>query len=143
MNPKRLVFVLITLFGVALGQQPSPSPRERNPNSTLTIHGGSGSEVLQQCQAALKVAGVPKTPKASSMKDVVDGTYCQGYVFGVVDTLIGLSLQAPTTYCIPTKIENDRLIRIVVKSLKDHPDTLQYPAAALVTKAIREAFPCK
>jgi hypothetical protein len=46
-------------------------------------------------------------------------------------------------YCIPANADNDQFVRVVLKYLNDNPATLNYPAGALVAKAVIAAFPCK
>jgi hypothetical protein len=122
--------------GGGVGTGHNGDNRKREPNShnprriRVTIAAGVPLGIEARCRDESAEDGQHE-------KEVADGIYCLKIRFGVADTLIGISLEAPTTYCIPNEIENDRLIRIVVRSLKDHPDTLQYPDAVLVTKAIR------
>ena len=105
----------------------------------MAFYGPSGSTLLRQCQAAAKLAdgGNYTTQQA------IDGTFCRGYVAGAVDQMVGLSLHTATVYCIPSNADNDQSVRVVLKYLNDNPATLNYPAGALVAKAIIAAFPCK
>ena len=81
--------------------------------------------------------------KPSDMQEAVDGTFCRGYVIGVVDGLIVAGAQAETLYCIPNNADSDQLVRIVKEYLDDKPANLNNPAATLVTQAMIDAFPCK
>jgi hypothetical protein len=81
--------------------------------------------------------------KLEDMQDAVSGSFCLGYVFGIVDAMISMSLNLTTSYCIPDNADSDQLIRITVNYLNDHNAELHLPAGAIVFKPIREAFPCK
>lgn len=134
------------LFVTPFGQQ--PLQRERDPNAMITFHGGSGSHLLPFCQAAVKIGSgdngkltIKTTPE--DIRDVVNGSYCRGYVLGVVDSLISISAATQTTYCIPDNADNDQLVRVMDKYLNDNPAKLNDPAGQAVAKAIFDAFPCK
>jgi hypothetical protein len=63
-----------------------------------------------------------------------DGVF-DGYVTGVTETI--------TTLCIPDGVATGQIMVVVRKYLKDHPERLHLPAAALVIEAIHTAWPCK
>lgn len=84
-----------------------------------------------------------KTLKVTDIQQGLDATFCRGYVVGIADAMISMSVNNTTTYCIPTDADNDQLIRIAVKYLNDNPAKLHYAAGLLVLRAIAEAFPCK
>lgn len=138
-NLRRFLAVFTILSAGAVGQQPS----QGNPESLATFHGGSGSQLLQQCEAALKMGAGTKMLKGADLQEAVDGSFCRGYVLGIVDSLIGISFVTTSTYCIPANADSDQLIRVAVKYLNDNPAKLHYPSGALVFRAITEAFPCK
>jgi hypothetical protein len=146
MNSKSVLagfaFLLVTPFGQHSLQV------KRDPNSMIAFHGGTGSQLLPSCQAALKIGtGGNKTimikPTATDIQDAVDGSFCRGYVLGVVDALIATSATTETAYCIPTNTDSDQLVRVVAKYLNDNPAKLNEPADLLVTKSMLDAFPCK
>jgi hypothetical protein len=146
MNSKSVLAGFVILLVTPFGQQ--PLHRERDPNSMIAFHGGSGSHLLPSCQAALKIGtGGNKTimikPTATDIQDAVDGSFCRGYVLGVVDALISASVTTETTYCIPANADSDQLVRVVAKYLNDNPAKLNDPAGLLVTKSMLDAFPCK
>lgn len=133
-----LMVLVVTPFSQSL---------QRDPNTMLAFHGGSGSSLLTSCQAALRMQMDDNkvtmiSPTAAGIQEAVDGSFCKGYVVGVVDELISFSVTNGTTYCIPTNADNEQLIRIVAKYLDDNPSKLNDPAGMLVTKAIVGAFPC-
>lgn len=144
MNSKSVLAGFAILLVAPFGQQ----SLQRDPNSMITFHGGSGSSLLPSCQAALKIsAGDNRTisirPTATDVQEAVDGSFCKGYVVGVVDALISVSVTTKTTYCIPTNADNDQFVRVVAKYLNDNPAKLNDPAGILVTNAMVDAFPCK
>jgi hypothetical protein len=146
MNSKNVLAGFAILFVTPLGQQ--PLQRERDPNSMIAFHGGSGSHLLPACQAALKIGtGGNKTvmikPTATDIQDAVDGSFCRGYVLGVVDALIATSVTTETAYCIPTSADSDQFVGVVAKYLNDNPAKLNEPAGLLVAKSMVDAFPCK
>jgi len=142
------------VIGVGRGQpivnveaQTQPSQKSE---PLLTFRGGTGSTLLPQCQAAVKVRngnGGTHALKLSDMQDAVDGSFCTGYVLGVVDALnvANTATVASTTVeaCIPDNANTDQLNRVVAKYFNDNPATLNKPAALLVVKSIVDAFPCK
>jgi hypothetical protein len=139
MNLTRCLAVFAILSVAAFGQQPS----QRDFESAITFHGGSGSQLLQQCETALKIGAGSKMLKMTDIQEALNGSYCRGYVHGVVDAMAVMSASVITTYCIPANADGDQLIRIAVKYLNDNPAKLHYPSGALVVRAITEAFPCK
>jgi phosphosulfolactate phosphohydrolase-like enzyme len=145
MNSKSVLAGFAILFVTPFGQQ--PLQRAHDPNDMITFHGGSGSHMLPNCQAAVRLgssnAAISIEPTATDIKAAIDGSYCAGFVVGVVDTLMSASLTSKTTYCIPTNADNDQLIRVVSKYLNDNPAKLNEPASFLVTGAMIDAFPCK
>jgi hypothetical protein len=132
-------FLLIAVVALTAINSASQTSKESSAEPMIFVYGPSGSTLLRQCQAAEKItdAGNYTTQQA------IDGTFCRGYVAGAVDQMVALSLQTTTLYCIPSNADNDQILRVVLKYLKDNPATLNYPAAALISKAIIAAFPCK
>ena len=134
------------LFVTPFGQQ--PLQRDRDPNDMITFHGGSGSHLLPLCQAAVKIGSgdngmLTVKPTPPEIRDAVNGSYCRGYVLGVVDALISISAATQTTYCIPNNADNDQFVRVVDKYLNDNPAKLNDAAGQAVAKAVIDAFPCK
>lgn len=77
-------------------------------------------------------------------KNSVDEAVCVGFVEGVSDTLEAWRSQDPAIPgakgCIPKGVTVGQLQKVVVKYLRQHPEELHYPGAALVITAINEAW---
>jgi hypothetical protein len=132
-------FLLIAVVMLTTVKGPSQTSKESSGEPMVAFYGPSGSTLLRECQAATR----PASGEHYTAQQAMDGTYCRGYVAGAVDAMVGVSLQTSTMYCIPANADNDQFIRVVLKYLNDNPATLNYPAAALVSRAIVAAFPCK
>lgn len=132
-------FLLVVVVLLTAVNGPSQTSKEGSAEPTVFIYGPSGSTLLRKCQAAERIAdgGNYTTQQA------IDGTFCRGYLAGAMDEMVALSLHTTTVYCIPSNADNDQILRVVLKYLKDNPATLNYPAGSLVEKAIIAAFPCK
>jgi len=153
MNSKSVLAGIAILFMTPFGQQ--SSQRDRDPNAMITFRGGLGSHLLPLCQVAVKIGSgdsgtltIKATPE--DIRDAVNGSYCNGYVSGVVDTLVNLktatasgSTSGLTRSCISSNAESDQLNRVVAKYLNDNPATLNAPAGMLIVAAMNDAFPCK
>ena len=65
---------------------------------------------------------------------------CSVYVMGVSDALIAVK---PNLFCAPLGMTVDQEVAVVVKYLRDHPETWHYSAPSEVGVALKKAFPCK
>ena len=100
------------------------------PASTFAQEDGSssgyltGDKLYEQC-----------TSSSSSL-------LCLGYVMGVSDALqmAGLKLNV---FCAPSSVTAHQELAVVVKYLRDHPETWHYSAASDIGVALAMAFPCK
>jgi hypothetical protein len=109
----------------------SASSRPKYPN---------GIDLLRSCQYAVGLA----EDKELKTEEMVQATYCTGYVSGILD---GLGLMGwkggATRVCVPKDgISNEQAIRIIVKYLKDNPKSLSETGRMVVVISIAEAFPC-
>lgn len=98
-----------------------------------------GNNLLEYCTAAIQM--IDGKGNVSSVK----ASLCVGYVAGLRDmNAIHEFFGGTPVFCITKQqIPNSQLIRIVVKYLQDKPAQLHEDSAFLVTKAFKEAFPCK
>lgn len=142
MNLLRFLAVFAVLLSSPLSQQ--SVERQSDPNSVVTLRGGSGSNLLPKCQAEVTMGPGTKAVAVKDVQQAVDGSYCGGYILGVVDSIVGITAtERHTTLCIPANADADQLVRVVVKYLADNPANLNEPAGPLVAKAMLDAFPCK
>ena len=100
----------------------------------------SGLELLRGCTAIL-------APERPTDTDAVVGMFrCSGYLAGIVDAnaiVSGMRGKPAALFCLPdTGLENEQVIRIVVKYLNDHPEHLHEQARMGAIIALRLAFPC-
>ena len=69
-----------------------------------------------------------------------DYSLCLGYVMGVSDAL---NARKPNLFCAPVNIKANQELAVVVKYLRDHPETWHYSAWTDIGVALALAFPCK
>jgi hypothetical protein len=62
---------------------------------------------------------------------------CRGFIKGVSDIS-----QEQSWYCKPKEIPDVQLVKVVVKSLNEHPEDLYNKPHVLVQEAFLESFPC-
>ena len=115
----------------------------QNNEPMISFYGGSGMTLLHQCEAAVKLSGSGHTMYNGQAQDD-DASYCNGYVNGIVDQMTVMSSPMKTTsYCLPSYGgSNEQFVRIVLKYLQDHPESLNQPAISPTPLAIIGAFPC-
>ena len=104
-----------------------------------------GSSLLAKCSLAVRAFDGEKLSSA----ETVDGMMCLGYILGVRDAdfmVQKLEEHDKITLlkhaCVPDNASTAQVARTVVKYLRDNPERLNWPAAILVTDAIRNAFLC-
>jgi hypothetical protein len=71
-----------------------------------------------------------------------DSLFCSGYVMGVSDALKLNALKLNLFYS-PSSVTAHQELAVVVKYLRDHPETRHYSAASDIGVALAMAFPCK
>ena len=98
------------------------------PASTFAQDGGSssssymtGNKLYEECNSQ-------------------DYSLCLGYVMGVSDAL---NATKPNFFCAPPNIKATQELAVVVKYLRDHPETWHYSAWTDIGVALALAFPCK
>jgi Rap1a immunity proteins len=68
---------------------------------------------------------------------------CLGYFQGVIDEVITVQAANNSGPCVPTDVTGRQLVDVVLKYLREHPETRNQSAALLATLATIEAWPCK
>ena len=113
-----------------------------------------GSALLKRCETALKY--FDEDNKSFRLpKNNYTSWYSAGYCMGVVHTYRqrleyvfgGGGYNSSNNYVrecpLPKEVTEFQLIRVLVKHLKDHPETLHYWEASLLEGAFGSAFPCQ
>ena len=92
------------------------------PTHALT----SGNDFQEMCadQAAFMLACV------MFVQGVHDGTKAVDYI------------NEKPTFCLPTNVTTGELQKVALKSLKDHPEVLHWPAGIILVYSWQTAFPC-
>ncbi len=104
--------------------------------------GPAGSELLRACGATLRQAEGGEL----SAEESIESIFCIGYVSGFLDAM---SLTAALTggrpnVCLPERgINNEQAIRILVKYLRENPETLHKTGRMSLYISLERAFPCK
>jgi hypothetical protein len=131
------IFTLFLMLGLCAFAQ------AQNNEPMVSVYGGSGMTLLHQCEAAVKLSGSGHSTYNGQAGDAADASYCNGYVNGIVDQLTIMSSAMKTAYCLPSYGgSNEQFVRIVLKYLQDHPESLNQPAISPTSLAITGAFPC-
>ena len=98
---------------------------------------------------AENLSGVEILPKCKEATAGFNGGRCAGFIEGVISGMFiaGINETAEQThmrqgYCLPEEATNGQNRTVFVKYLEDHPEELHEPAALLLIKALRKAFPC-
>ncbi len=89
----------------------------------------TGNDLLHACESR----------RAASVKS------CMSYVAGVIDyqfMLQSLGTEPPTDFCLPRHFPLDKATVVVAVYLQKHPSLQPIIAAAAVTMALAEAYPC-
>jgi hypothetical protein len=50
--------------------------------------------------------------------------------------------RVPAPFCIPKGVETGQLTKIVLKYIRNNPETAHLPTARLITNALGQAYPC-
>lgn len=68
---------------------------------------------------------------------------CTGYIEGVRDASMfaTVSLKSKPFFSVPSQVSSDQLREVIVKYLRDNPETRHKPAGLLTIFALKEAFP--
>jgi hypothetical protein len=110
--------------------------------SSAQAQGQDGSFFLQACGAAVKQSDGGKL----SQQESLGALYCASYVSGFLDAM---SLTVSTTkgqrnVCTPEQgITIDQASRVLVKYLRENPETLHQSGRTSLYVALARAFPCE
>jgi hypothetical protein len=100
-----------------------------------------GSELLEQCQELETVMDTRQ------MQNPYNAGMCLGTVKGVRGAMViqdGVLKNKARLACFPPQgISEGQAARVVLKYLRDHPESLHEDEVVLTMLAFRAAFPCK
>lgn len=120
--------MLATLLLLASLTAKSPAP---DPVTELS----KGSALYRVCRAEIRLMDLPTLTQASQ-SDLLNGSYCVGYMNGFV---ANLTTQAEICTHSATM---GALVRAYVEFLDKHPELLTEDRRLGVGRALQEAFPC-
>lgn len=140
--------VQIVTMAVLLSLAVSPLRAKEYPLS-------SGSSLLSACKK-----DVARTEGATlSNADKARGLMCAAYIKGFVEGHDTIAIQLATReyggqvanskmdtfrlFCYPNTVAVEKLTRVIIRYLEQHPETLHLHPVLTVTAALREAFPCQ
>ena len=75
--------------------------------------------------------------------NMVQGSFCYGYVDAIADVLASRNNVNGITSCIPRSVTTMQLKDIVVQFMILNPTLRHYGASGIVARAISEAFHCR
>jgi Rap1a immunity proteins len=115
----------VTLPDSRAGQLPDPPKHDSSANYLLTV-----------CKDAL-----------STTADQAESGYCFGYVTAAWESTGMLNAVSDVTgvnrkYCSPGGVTMGQAVRVVVRHLETHPESLHRGAYSQVLDAFQAAFPC-
>lgn len=99
-----------------------------------------GNGLLENCTSLVNAMDSPPVPVTS--KEEFQIGWCTGYIQGIAS----LGVDAGSfgfNFCIPDKVTDTQLARVVVKWLRDNPKILNQRAVILTVMAIHDAYPCR
>lgn len=77
-------------------------------------------------------------------KDSSQGSACNSYVAGVLDTYAALeALMESPVYCVPDRATYGQATDVVTTYLRDRPGQRHFKGVVIVLTAVREAFDCE
>ena len=101
-----------------------------------------GNVLLSNCNEALKYFDKNNDPSVN----ISAVNYCVGYISGINDLhtsfVSSVSCFDPPKYCAPESIEPQKLVDIIVRFLKTHPESLDSHGSDIILFAFKEAYPC-
>jgi len=119
---------------------------------STTANAYSGSELLTQCKKFLNILEGGQ----SEMQDTFQAGLCGGYVLGVQEGFIasselsdvvsedkGTASVTKQYWNIPSDVESEKIVQIVVKYLEINPDMQSKPAVLSILSALTQAYPPK
>jgi hypothetical protein len=104
----------------------------------------SGNAFLRECSAVEKERDFTTVDRAYGL---VCSSYVTGFVEGAVFTVDFVrsngDQKAQAPYCGGGGVEAGQVVKIVLKYVREHPDTAHLRTSVLVGRALQNAFPCR
>jgi Rap1a immunity proteins len=103
----------------------------------------SGNAFLRQCSVIEKDHDLTSADKSNQM---VCAAYISGFVEGAsaAITFSRSKGESPSSlYCTDSDTETGRLVKVVLKYIRSHPETADLRTFVLVTRAFQGAYPCR
>lgn len=98
----------------------------------------TGNDFLRECSG--KTEGSPKTTEEAIITSICSA-YVAGFQSGI---LFSQALSGIKTICLPKQgIEHGQSLRIVVKWMNGHPETLHQSTDGLILQSLVAAFQCQ
>ena len=94
-----------------------------------------GSGLHRACQAEVRLMELPSLTKATQ-SDLLNGSYCVGYVNGFVANLV------PTAGVCTNAAPIGEVVRTYVSFMEKNPELLGKDRRIGISLALREAYPC-
>jgi Rap1a immunity proteins len=100
-----------------------------------------GTDLLRACTTTLR--HVDKGYVGYTGEDLVDYGWCGGYLNGLVEGYaLAIPYGEPLPFCLPSDGTPEQLMRVVVKYLRENPETLHHWRQLVALRALQHAFPC-
>ncbi len=126
--------LVVALFLFSFAAAPATNSQERSVFEVDT-----GNDFYSTCGSIERGSEGNVSPS-----DAFKGTYCSGYVLGLIHGITVGNTSKEMLSCVPSpQLSNLQAIRVVRKYIADHPETAHEYTAVLAVQAFSKAFPCK
>jgi len=167
-TPALALFLVVLCWAVSAEAQSAHRSPLRAPQSGNELLDWCNQAVrTQETDWGLEARRAAEDPRlvVEMMENIMKSTWCAGYLSAIKDVIFisqlnlsfaakaGVKLTGPeeaqklalqTAFiCIPDGVSPGQLARIVVKWLREQPESLHEPRSVLTLKAFTDAFPCQ
>ena len=106
----------------------------------------TGNQLFDLCTSA--EAALKRDASKTTLEDIpdwVDASRCAGFIQGVADSheVIVETGLGKKLWCRTTGMTTGQLNSVILKFMRERPETLHESAASLVIIALAQAFPCE
>lgn len=147
----------VSSVGLNRRREPRPKLRQVLESSTmkqiaftaallsLVMWGNTGVVATGEEQTKISISDLTGNDllRFCNSHEAFETNMCTGYIEGVRDGLMfaTVNLKSKPFFWVPDKVSSDQLRDVVVKYLRDNPETRHKPAGMLTIFALKEAFP--